>query len=239
MPLDLAAPYPEISVKWPAARLLGTQVSVELHREYVLKTDSSFVGEGFTNNRVFENELNDLIGLKDYAGSANENYRHYYRRKELFSEELGHISLNYLGSHWISNSFIGGPHGVVAPSGIVQTARNFGKYPTVSEIESDLTALSLNFPTLEFTLSIWGHIEESDYGLPSHTWKLTANQPWSREEPSLVHTTEPDVLTTFMQGMNNPNREQTYTLNQIKSLWGDKLSAARHRMEDRYTKEFT
>lgn len=237
MPLNPNDPYPEITVKWPAARLLGPPVSIVEHREYVLKTDTSFVGEGFTNNRQFERELNSFLGLDDER-SSSDNWDRHYRRKVIFAEELGHIPLNYLGSNWISSSYIGGPHGVIAPSGIVQTARNFGKYPSVAEIESDLSTLSTNFPDLELILCVWGHTEESDDGYPSHTWKLTPREGFTRQRPCLLNVAEPDVMTAFIIGMNNPHREQTYTLPQIKSFWGEELTAARERTQERYSKEF-
>lgn len=211
----------DISVKWPAARLLGPDVALEHALEFIRRTDAALVGNGFTNNRLFERDLNSLIGLPD-----DDDFRERWNFQERFSQQFDHVPLEHLGSHWIASAYIGGPNGPVSPSGKVRLAKNFGKWPNVEEIEADLRNIADNFDWLIFDLSVWGHQEEDDSGLPSHTWHLEGGS-FARVEPMTIPIQEPDTLASFFAGMNNPLREQTWTIKQIDGMWGQKIREAK------------
>ena len=209
-----------ISTKWPAARLLGPSVEVDLALEFIRRTDPALCGSGFTNNRYFMEQLLRLIGVHEQYAPGSWEYT------EAFSKAFGHVSLEHLGSRWVASSFIGGPNGPVSPSGRVMLAVNFGKWPSVEEIERDLTALAANFAWLAFDLSVWGQSEEGDEGLPSHTWRLE-NGEWSSIAPKELKVSEPDTITSFMANFSNPMREQTWSIDQIERMWGSQIAEAR------------
>lgn len=214
-----------IFTKWPAARLIGPIVSVGNAMEFIRRTDGFLVGDGFTNNRHFRTEYEKLSGLRDGVPPL-EDFELYWNRKEKFKEAFGHVRLEHLASHWVASAYIGGPDGPVSPSGKVILVKNFGKYPSESEIEEDLTAIAENFPWLTFDLSVWGHLEEGDEGLPSNSWHLE-NGSWEVVEPKELKVSEPDVITSFIAGLGNPRREQTWDIGQIKHLWGSQIAEAR------------
>jgi hypothetical protein len=217
-----------ISTKWPAARLRGPDVAQEQALDFIMKTDPFLVGGGFTNDRLFEAEYRRLSGLvePDYNGEEKVDWSQIYQREERFKKALGHIDLQHLASHWVANTYIGGPCGPVSPSGKVLLAINFGKWPDEDEIEDDLSKLASAFPWLTFDLSVWGNSEEGDEGLPSNTWHLEAGK-WEAVEPKILQVSFPDVLTTFLTNFNRPGRETTWSVGQIRKMWGDPIDAAR------------
>jgi len=211
-----------ISVKWPAARLRGPDVSIENALEFIRRTDRFLVGDGFTNNHLFEASYLKLAGMGDDRYSGNFDWE----REDRFKAAFGHIYLTHLRSRWVASSYVGGPQGPVSPSGKVLLAVNFGKWPTEEEIEGDLTKIAEAFPWLTFDLSVWGHREEGDDGPPSNSWHLEAGK-WEPIEPKVLQVFEPDVMSSFMANIYNPHREITWTVPQIDTLWGRQIREAR------------
>lgn len=138
---------PDFSTKWPAARLYGPAVTVEQALDIILRTDSSLSSLAWMcNDTRFENHLRHMIGRRE-----NDDWEVL----EDYQKNYGHVRLEYMASHWVASSYIFGPHGPVHPDGTLGFAINFGKYPTVEEVESDLKAMSAAFPYLDFHLFLW------------------------------------------------------------------------------------
>lgn len=214
-----------ISTKWPAARLRGPDVAPELALEFIRRTDGALVGESFTNNKLFEAQLEELLGMREHQ-NPDADFSERWKRRQAFSEAFGYVHLEHLSSSWVASAWIGGPDGPVSPTGKVLLAKNFGKWPSVEEIESDLKIIAAEFPWLTFDLSVWGHMEEGDDGLPSNSWRVEAGK-WEAVEPKTLSVSEPDRITSFFSSMHNPMREQTWTVTQIEKMWGDKIKEAR------------
>lgn len=207
-----------IASKWPAARLTGPRVSPELALEFIRRTDSAFTYCS-TNNHVFADDFNYLLGREDrWAYDA------------AFREHFGFVDLNYLASHWIASSYIGGPHGPVAPSGVVRLAINFGKWPSVEGVESDLAKVAEAFPWLAFKLSLHDlcdNFEELDeIGPATHSWRL-GDGKFEAIEPETLPVETPDVITHFLSSLSGGRRETTWTIDQIERMWGEQIREAR------------
>lgn len=204
-----------ISTKWPAARLIGPDVSVENALEFIRRTEEAFAYGFFTNDRVFEAQFKRLMNLGD-DWSARERFR----------KDFGSIDLEHLSSNWVAAAYIGGPTGPVSPSGRVSLAKNFGKYPSCEEVEADLDRIASEFPWLSFTLGVWGHLEEGDDGLPSDMWKLSDGK-WERAEPAEMRWPHPFDISTFVSALSQGNRrETTWTIEHIDRMWGDKIRSS-------------
>lgn len=222
----------EISNKWPAARLSGPDVGIEQAMEYILRTDCAIESPIYIcNDRRFCEEFTRLLGYDD----SNWEYHNH------FLAELGHVRLNHLSSNWIASPYIGGPHGPVSPFGLVRLAKNFGKWPSLEVIETDLTKVAKVFPWLSFDLWLWDSPDEGGavrWGSdPTHAWAL-ADGDWRRVPtegacngkavPAEYDMTQ--VLSSIAVGSR---RETTWTIDQIKHMWGDRFRQA----AEAYTKK--
>lgn len=216
-----------ISVKWPAARMIGPEVSPENAREFIRRTDKALIGEGFTNDRLFERQLKALIGFDEPSPNERVDWAKRYARQEAYANAFGHVSLEHLGSQWVQCAWVGGPNGPVSPTGRVSLAKNFGKYPSETEIEDDLTKIAEAFPWLTFTLAVWGHQEEGDDGLPSDLWELSGGK-WERGEPREARWPQEYDFSNFLSALSLGNRREiTWDISGIERMWGDQISSAR------------
>ena len=217
----------EISKKWPAARLLGPDVSVERALDFIWRTDYALQNPGFCcNDKKFERDLAEWLELPDFVGAWED--------RRLLFEKRGQVHLDHLGSHWVASAYIFGPNGPVHPNGEVRLHKNFGKWPNVEEVENELDILVAEFPWLVFDLAIW----DSDDGVkaissgahPDLAWRL-ADGKWERLD-------EPTVESVFQDRtipMDRPieqvardmvtgwRRETTWTIGELKRMWNDRL----------------
>lgn len=214
-----------ISRKWPAARLVGPDVSQEHALDFIRRTDKALVGHGFCNNHAFEADLKKWLDLDDPFATEMRDFTAAYALREAYEREAGFVRLEHLASHWVSSAFIGGPHGPVSPTGRVVLAGNFGKWPSSDEVEKDLSKLAPAFPWLTFDLALWGHEEETTEGEPSCFWHVEGGE-WSRAPAHVLKVSDPDHVTTFILGLNNPMRENTWTVPAIDFMWGAEHRAA-------------
>ena len=210
----------EIHNKWCPVRLIGPNVSPDKALEFIRRTDDSFSYVG-CNDRNFCDRFEALIGIDDYEA----------RRR--FLEAFDHLALGHLASHWIASAWIHGPSGPVWPTGKVSLAKNFGKWPNIAEVESDLEIIAQNFDWLTFDLALWDTEETTD-GDPTHRWSVQQGG-WSRVEsgaPAPQWPSEPDSDTSLMAVMfKSPSaRETTWPVEHIDRMWGAQIRNARHKV---------
>ncbi len=213
----------EISVKWPAARLVGPNVTKEQALDYIFRTDAAMRGDCFCNDYDFEKELAALLDYPDW--------RQWEKREALIAKR-GLLTLEHLGSAWVASAFIMGPGGPVHPNGEVRLAENFGKWPAVAEIENDLSIIAPAFPWLTFRLALWDYDSEGDAVAvypATHAWALESGK-WERIEPEaaipqgqMPHEGDMMAAVNRIAFMPARSRETTWTVEQIKEMWGDRL----------------
>jgi hypothetical protein len=154
-----------ISNKWPHVIIRGPSVPTDKALEYIARTDYAF--------RVAGRSGND----DDLARFLQEALGFGYMNDESV-KALRYVRLEHLDSHWISCCYIGGTHGPVHPDGTVAMQRNFGKWPSVEEVEADLELVALHFPWLSFDLHLWDNSEGQAIGKPDFAWKLECGKWW-------------------------------------------------------------
>lgn len=223
----------DIDNKWVPARIVGPNVTETQALDYVLRTDRSLIGDGFGNDRAFQGDLEKLIG-NPFSGDRDD-WRQRMLWQDRFAAALGHVRLQYMGSQWVSSAYVGGPHGVVSPKGEVRFAMNFGKWPHVEDVESDIAAISAAFPWLSFDLWLWDNSSEDVLHAtdPTHAWSLN-HGTWHRTPTDgacagrsvpMASSIEVDVMRIAF--MPVAARESTWRIPEIVSLFGDKIAAAR------------
>ena len=206
--------------------MVGPSVSRDLAIEFIRRTDVNFSGYGFTNDRVFEQQFKDWLGLGD-----DEDWQKHCLRKEAFQNAFGYVKLEHLSSHWIASANARGPDGPVSPIGQVYLRKNFGKWPSNAEIESDLHKIARNFPWLSFKLFLWNNQNEDIVGLPTQSWWLKNGRwgPRAKFDWSYIRPQE-DISVALMRIVTQPasNREITWKISTLKDMWGSQVDAARN-----------
>ena len=225
----------DISVKWPAARLYGIPVKPEQALEFIRRTDYALMNPIYCcNDRQFEKDLCELMG---FPGPEEQiaDWNAYYAKTDQFKKAFGHVELEHLASRWVASSYIGGPHGLVHPDGTIGLAINFGKWPTIEEIETDLNLIAENFSWLSFMLFLWNREGESDIVMdhdPTHGWHVTGGHMHRVGAPAMnidrYALPAPAGMGTFIHAiqMSDRNRETTWSIPMLKAMWGDKITAA-------------
>lgn len=216
----------EISKKWPAARLLGPKVTKEQALDFIFRTDTAIQCPlHCCNDRVFEKRLANLLGYP----KEDESRAEYFKHMDELHKKLNLICLEYLSSNWVASSFISGPNGPVSPDGEVKLAKNFGKWPSIEEIENELTIIAEEFPWLKFKLGIKNDEMSHDYNPESFdfAWDLSEGK-WSRISTINLFDTIPktESVCESIKRFANRRRETTWTIDQIKDMWGDRIKQA-------------
>lgn len=225
----------DIHVKWPAARLYGIPVKPEQALEFIRRTDYALMNPIYCcNNRQFEKDLCELMGFPG-PDDQIKDWQAYYDMTDRFKKAFGYVELEHLSSHWVASAYVGGPHGPVHPDGTISLAMNFGKWPTVEEIETDLKLVSENFPWLSFMLFLWNCEGEKDSVTdhdPTHGWHVTGGHMTRVGSPATnmdqYALPAPAGMDAFIHSIQigDPNREITWSIQQLKLMWGVKIHAA-------------
>lgn len=213
----------EIANKWPAARLVGPNVTVEQAEDYIWKTDHALQSPRFAcNDREFCHELAEWVGYpSDTEQTKWEAWSNTCDRR-------GWIELTHLESNWVASSYIFGPTGPVHPNGEVRLCKNFGKWPSIEEVETDLAKVAEAFRWLRFTLALWDSPDEDeavDRGdQPDFAWKLTDGGferiPAEGAFDSIPIPRPPSIEQAVMGVLGGGRKETTWPMSVLKDKWG-------------------
>ena len=221
--------------KWPAARLVGPNVTKEQALDYIWRTDHALQFPRYcTNDRSFDDELARWLGYSESSTRAD------FEAWEQTLVRRGQLpGLQYLSSQWVACCYIFGPHGPVAPNGEVRLAKNFGKWPSIESVEQELRILSEVFPWLSFVLALWDSEDEAEAVTrgeePTFAWELSQGS-WERRPATrdvfkgIPIPQEPDldvVVASVARGFP-AGRETTWHLPQLDKMWGHRLKGESH-----------
>lgn len=222
-----------ISNKWPAVRAVGPTVSVDLAENFIWRTDAALqYPQYFCNDHQFETNLRNWLGfpireedgLNGFQEKMDEWQDTLRRRRQI-------PHLNHFASHWVGSSYVFGPHGLVHPNGEVRLAQNFGKWPSVEEIEVELGILARNFKWLKFTMALWDNqdeaaaVERGDQ--PDMAWSF-GDGTWKRIQARGVFDNipipAPPPLDQAMAAIIVGNsRETTWPFEMLKEKFKDRI----------------
>ncbi|MCH8517907.1 MAG: hypothetical protein LAT68_16515 [Cyclobacteriaceae bacterium] len=168
--------YPSLP-KWPQLIITGPNVDPEHAKEFILKTDgflTDFSEYAGGNEREFNASYRRKAGADILDGIQSRHSRWEVQKK--VRKRIGFVDLQYVSSDFASSSFIGGPHGVVSPAGVVSYAYNVGKWPTVEDILTDFKALARAFPWLELWATVYDREWGEEGGVPLATFRVKSGR---------------------------------------------------------------
>lgn len=150
--------------KWPQCVIFGEKTTPEYATEVIRRIDSFFTLGYDGNDREFIKAAKEAIGkpseekyYDEYYGpgeDAEHDHKAFLEASREWREKWGIIPLEYLHTSWVSSSWIGGPNGWIHKDGTISYANNIGKWPEVSEVYEELTAIATAFPELKFYLTL-------------------------------------------------------------------------------------
>ena len=217
----------EITTKWPAVRIIGKSVSVKKALDFIWKTDYALQNPKHAcNDREFCDELEKWLGFTTYE---SKDYRSLYKKRNNIIRHRGQLyELEHFSSHWVASSYINGPHGLVSPQGEISLCRNFGKWPTIGQIENELIILTNNFSWLSFTMGLWDPSYDEDEldivesgQAPNFMWKVNKGKFERIINPSLKYFNGKPLPRIDWNYLNR--RETTWSMEEIRRMWGNRL----------------
>jgi len=150
--------------KWPQMLTTGVTVTIEQAKEIIRRTDTFFQWHGHGgNDHAYDRRVCELFGLPFWADEIDkhrdkpaplEELRAEERSWKTFLEKWGLIYTGYVSNGWISEAFIGGPHGWCHPDGTIGYVDNVGKWPSCTAIYEEWKQLAEAFPFLDIGVTL-------------------------------------------------------------------------------------
>lgn len=161
--------------KWPRLIVAGDNVAVRQAAEINIRTNHWYYMH--VNNKIFTRQVAEICGYE----LDNIGYPKYPEVKD-FIREYQVLDLRYLHNHNIGSSWIGGAHGWCWWDGSVGTdSFNIGKWPTIEEVENDLTLIATRWPFLRFDMQLAADEGVGDvvaqWAVADGVWKRMPLQP--------------------------------------------------------------
>ena len=227
--------------KWPRHYVTGVPMTVEQAKEIIRRTDSFFVHGYGGNNHEYDRWVRKTLSMppgwndrpsrpypKEDAPQAEKNADLAARRAENAEdqrltegwEKRWHpLSTQYIHNSWVSNAFIGGPHGWCHPDGQIGFVDNVGKWPSVEAIFEDWKVLAEAFPFIEIAATLFDG-ESCEAGTRPIVSMVVRESKVTLVDPAdvNVHEKHPkalrradgavDATVEFISSMNTVWREQ-------------------------------
>lgn len=197
--------------KWPRLLVLGNKVTKEQAMEIIIRTDSGWLS---SNDKAFCKSLCHAMDV------AWEDYHPNYDEMHTFRNKYKVLSLSYVSNDYITSSYIGGPHGWCSWSGDIMTySYNIGKWPSISEVLNDWSAIADAFPFLELKCQLFDKESSEIGGIPLAEYHVTEGvvHLYEPEAPLLPYELlQADNMDIIMKRMTNPYGERGCTIEEFK-----------------------
>ena len=242
--------------KWPKMYVTGKPVSVEQAKEIIRRTDTFFTHGYGGNNREYDRWVRQTVGMapgyhdrpyEKFPGEdapQAEKDAFFAKRKaeadadrviyEAFQRRWRPLRTTYVHNSWVSNAFIGGPHGWCHPDGEIGFVDNVGKWPSVKAVYEDWQALAKAFPFITVGVTLFSGESTEDGASPLvslavHDGHVLLLDPTEAD----VHAGHPPAtrradssgssIETYMRDFYSPFREQGLPDSWIEE-WGKKVA---------------
>lgn len=230
---------PEVTTKWPGLLIWGEPVSEEYALEVIRRTDYSHMHNVTTNDNEFENEFQWLVfgAVRNYADfNTNPVSRDaYWSAVDSAYNALGALELDHLAQEWIATCYVGGNNGWMHPDGKILNFKNFGKWPSVDEIQQELDMIVRAFPDLCMNLAWWDKeysqvIDNNWTDEPSGGWIVDKGK-WHFKHFTLAEIPDSAKINNVVDLLSiNPfqiGSGITWTIDELKELWGEHYEMSR------------
>lgn len=186
------AQYPGLP-KWPGVFITGKSVTPEQAKEIIFRTDTSvarpsdYMGG---NDHAFQKRCATKFGwgpylafdkhmftregeegydirLKQDAILETHGFDNVWALGDAWKAEMGMIDTQYVYNSYLSNAYIGGPCGWMSLNGNIHwEGHNYGKWPSVEDIENDWKALATAFPYIDLVCTLFNEEAMTEGGQP-------------------------------------------------------------------------
>lgn len=237
---------PEVTTKWPGLLVWGEPVSEEYALEVIRLTDHAHVYNVSTNDHEFQRDFELLIygSERDYANFHTDAYvRHaYWKAIESARFGFGSLELQHLHQEWIATCYAGGNNGWMHPDGTISNFKNFGKWPSVDEIQHELDMIVRAFPDLCMNLAWWDKeysqiIEDGWIEEPSGGWIVDKGK-WHFHPFTLDEIPDSAKINNIVDLLSiNPlhiGSGVTWTIAELKEMWGEHYKTSRDAFKQTY-----
>ncbi len=145
--------------KWPAMLVTGASVTPDQAKEIIRRTDSAFTHGLYGNDRehlkMVASKLRIPHSIHSDLGDGGLQPGEFYKAREEWGFAWGVLDLYYISNHWVSSSYVFGPHGWCHPGGKVFHFKNVGKWPSVDELAQDWLLVAEAFPFLDLSATFF------------------------------------------------------------------------------------
>lgn len=152
--------------KWPTMVVSGDPLTREQTNEVLLRTSHRRYWN-LTNDRAWEKDINDIVGIEvaEHRTGFEERLAVLARNESRY-DELGFLHLSYTHNSQIASAYIFGPHGWLNWDGVItgNMPYNVGKHPDEEELLEDWTQIAKAFPYLNLTVQFFAErtLDESE-----------------------------------------------------------------------------
>jgi hypothetical protein len=228
--------------KWPATLIWGDSIDPVEAMEIIRRTDYALSYPIYVcNDHSFNEKLTQLL----WGRSSDDDDQSQAVRSALWDahndwlESFEHINeLNHLNNHWVASSYISGPHGWVHPDGTIMQFQNSGKWPDCDEFNSDLDLIVKHFPTLKFNIAFWDMemstlLEQNVRPEPTFGYRVNGDGTYDlvsvmlEDLPDGCFASIPSTDSFVLSIVSNSRKETTWTIQELKDMWGEKIEAAK------------
>lgn len=155
--------------KWPQLVVTGETVTREQTYEILIRTSGLYFG---CNDQEWEQFCREACGYPNDERDAwykltgkpfHDAMDAFFEKEQTVREQLGILSLNYLGNHQIASAFVHGPYGWLGWDGRIGChAFNIGKWPDTVEVFNEWAMIAKEWPFLTLTSQLFNkeHVEE-------------------------------------------------------------------------------
>jgi hypothetical protein len=234
------------------AFVTGKSVTPEQAKDILFRTDSNFhmpSPYGFGNNHRFKEYCFKIFGWQKLFDEQDSWYRltdgqrqeklaagksvsDTYGVLEDWCKEMGIVKTQYVNNSWLSSAYIGGPHGWCSPEGdIFSDGHNYGKWPSVEEIENDWIELAKAFPYIDLACTMFSGEQCEENIVPVVTMLVKNGTVAVYEADLSVHHKQPtfggeDRIETMLQRLlSGSTSEQGWPMPWVLEF-GEKSTAA-------------
>lgn len=204
--------------KWPQLYFTGKPLEEAQAKEIIFATDrflTSLCSSG-GNNHHWEKAVARRMGVAEYHRNYSlpaEQSMKFWAFERAWRREAKSLSTEYVHNTWAASCYIGGPYGWCHPTGKILYSDNIGKWPNVTEVFSDLSAIAKAWPFLEAAATLMNG-EHCEMTTPVITFIIkdgvvTAKEPGEKylaDHYSAERGADPTL--SFIANFNKGNREQ-------------------------------
>jgi hypothetical protein len=207
-----------IGSKWPLLLVTGKPVTPEQADDILLRSNGPYFT---TNDRAWERQLAGILGIemttRTYGNGGGEYLDMSWQASAEWFKRIGGVELHYIGNRRIVSSWIGGPKGWCDWDGRIGCGNwNIGKWPSVPEVEEDLTAIAAAWPFLDMRVQL---VEDEGDGSLCGEWRVLEGKSMETEPGPRITEADFDMAGAVAGILFGQGRERGVSPERLASAY--------------------